>query len=196
MMDRNVNKTGQLFVVIAGFFAGQTALWIGCSGSATSAADLPRTVVTAVFLLSLAVRYWWVILMLEWPFRVGRTVLLLLVWSAAIEVATLSRNSEHWLLALAAVAMLGTVTEAYNTATKQWMVAGPRWRTEQFLRDHHAGIAAAFMGTAVLLAAWAIGVPPRDATIGVGVLVAADWVRLIEMVGRHSRLEREGTVSR
>jgi len=186
----DLNKIGQLLVVIAGFFASQTVLW----GGGAITADLSRALITSLFLIALTVRYWWVILMLEWPFRLIRTALLLLVWGAVIATAGLVHQFDQWLVALTRILLLGAMTEVYNTATMQWRIAGAPRRTAEFRRDHGVGIASATLAALVLLACRWLHLTAPIVTVVVGILVAADWARLTEMILRHERLPEEETI--
>jgi hypothetical protein len=178
-----LNKSAQLMVVVAGFFTGLALLpWNAGEGLESTL----RQAATVLFMLGLALRYWWVILLLDWPWRVIRSVLLLAVWAGVVAVAAHSRDSREWTLALMAVAWTGALTEAYNLATRQWR-RDKAALTATLFRDHVVGMAAAAAGGAALLGI-AFLVELRWQPVLVFVFVLLDWARLVEMIRRHQRL--------
>jgi len=182
--DPVLNKAAQLLVVVVGFFTAVALL--ASRGDLADWSDAARRAITLAFAIGLAVRYWWVILLLEWPFRLGRTALLLLAWSALAAVAAGTGHARPWAFALAALSAVGAATEAYNAATGQWRVRSPAL-AESLPRDHCNGLVAAALGAVALLGAGA-WLPPAPLTAAVGLMALADWGRLIEMIARHRRL--------
>src|SRR5689334_18835111 len=72
MTPEFLHKTAQLLVVIGGFYTGLALLpWNSWEDSQQTV----RLAATALFIFGLTVRYWWVILLLDWPFRIFRVVL-------------------------------------------------------------------------------------------------------------------------
>ena len=182
--DPALNKGAQPLVVVAGFFTAVALL--ASRGDPAGWSDAARRAITLAFAIGLAVRYWWVILLLEWPFRPARTALLLLAWSALAAVAAEAGQARPWAFALAALSAVGAATEAYNAATRQWAV-GPPALAESLRRDHRNGLAAAALGAVALLGAGA-WLPPVPLSAAVGLMALADWGRLVEMIARHRRL--------
>ena len=140
-----LTRIGYLAVVIAGFVAA-ASMTAGhlLAGSWTA-------IITAAFALGLAVRYWWVILILSWPVTISRVVLLLAIWGG-VDVAAASTGDVHaWAWSLVAVFLIGTVTELYNHVTRQWVVSSPAF--ERSLRsDHVRGAASAATAAAATVA--------------------------------------------
>jgi hypothetical protein len=170
-----------LTIVVVGYFATVQLLFIRAdSGSAPFA----REVVTLALTLSVAVRYWWVILLLPWPAGWFRTVLLLLAWSALPAVAVAATNPARWALAFATLSAIGCATEIYNDITRQWQV-GSEEMARSLKRDHVVGAASA--GGAAVAAVTVAIVWPAWLDLLVSLLVLADWARLIVMIRRHQR---------
>jgi hypothetical protein len=145
-----------------------------------------RLLATVLFMLGLVIRYWWVILLLDWPFRVIRVTLLLAVWLGVVLVASRSRENLEWLLTLMGVAWIGAMTEAYNLVTGQWRQGNARL-TAALYRDHIVGLVAAAAGGAGLLGVAVLAEPSLQPPL-VLLLVLIDWARLVEMIRRHQRL--------
>lgn len=181
-MNAELNKQGQLMVVVVGFFATVQLLLVQAT---TGSAPLLREGVTLALALGCAVRYWWVILVLPWPFRVVRTLLLLLAWSALPVIAMTSESAVRWGLSVAALSAIGCVTEVYNTITKQWM-AGSEPMMTRLKRDHVIGAASA--GTVTVCVVTVALLQPMWLDVLILILVLADWARLIGMVRAHRRI--------
>jgi hypothetical protein len=178
-----LHRAAQLVVVIGGFYTGVSLLpWSTCDGWERAL----RLATTALFILGLAVRYWWVILLLDWPFRVIRVALLLAVWMEVAIAACCVAESRAWVLALASVSWTGALTEAYNLASRQWQHPKAPLAATLF-RDHVVGACAACAGGTGLIGI-AIFAETELQPWLVLVLVLLDWLRLIEMVRRHQRL--------
>jgi hypothetical protein len=172
-------------VVIGGFFTALALLPWSTGNTWDGAARLLAMVLLSV---SLALRYWWVILLLDWPFRVARVFLLLAVWAEVVLAAARCGDSPGWVLALMAVSWTGAATEAYNLATGQWRHDhAPLARS--LLRDHIVGLASAVLGGVALLCIACFAEPPWHPWL-VLVLVVLDWGRLVEMIHRHQRLHK------
>ena len=180
--DVLVNKVGQLVVVLIGFFTTGLILLLQVIHGTVPAGHLA---VTFFIALGLTVRYWWVILLLEWPFRLIRTVLLLSAWSTMLLVAAMSQVDRTWVLMLAVLCGIGAATEFYNLATQQWKV-GSQVLARALRWDHLVGGVAALAAAVVLvgLSAWL----PQSLTGWVTFLALGDWARLIQMVASHRRL--------
>jgi hypothetical protein len=176
-----LNKQGQLMIVVVGFFATVLLLAMRAGDGMT---PVSRAVVTLAVAVGCAVRYWWVILLLPWPARWFRMVALLLAWSALPIVAVMSPNVVRWALALAALLAVGSITEAYNWHTRQWMV-GCEEASRSLEVDHLTGAAAAAGGTALLLLV--VFYRPQWLEFVIPLMVVADWVRLVVMIRRHQR---------
>jgi hypothetical protein len=101
-------------------------------------------------------------------------------------VASHSRESREWVLALTGVAWMGAMTEAYNLATGQWR-RGSTALTASLYRDHIVGLVAAVAGAAGLLGVAMLAEPLLQPPL-VLILVLIDWARLVEMIRRHQRL--------
>ena len=114
-----VNKVGQLTVVIVGFFSTVLILLLQAIGGTV---HVGRLAVTFLFALGLAIRYWWVILLLEWPFRIARMALLLLAWSMVAVAAAAVHVDRTWVFILSASGGIGAATEFYNLSTRQWKI--------------------------------------------------------------------------
>ncbi len=166
-------------IVVVGFFATVQLLIVQVDDGA---APIAREAVTLILALGVAVRYWWVILLLLWPARWLRTVLLLLAWSVLPVIAMTAANPVRWALALAALSAIGCMTEIYNFITKQWMV-GSEQIMRSLKRDHVHGATAAGGATVSLLAVALFRPVWLDFLIPL--MVFADWVRLIIMIHRH-----------
>jgi hypothetical protein len=185
MKSEFLHRAAQLLVVIGGFYTGLALLpWNTCNGWEQAV----RLVATALFILGLTVRYWWVILLLDWPFRVIRVVLLLAVWTEVVIAARCVAESRVWVLALASVSWTGALTEAYNLAQRQWRHHQAAL-TATLFRDHVVGAIAACAGGAGLLGIAILAETALQPWL-VLVLVLLDWGRLVEMICRHQRLLR------
>ena len=181
-----LNKLVQLMVVVLGFFVTLQLLIVQV---VSGAAPPMRAAVTLAFAVGLAVRYWWVILLLPWPARWFRMVLLLLVWSSMPVVAIASADPIHWALALTALSAMGCMTEAYNGITRQWQV-GSEEVARSLKGDHVAGAVAA--GLAIPLLLLAALFLPEWIDVLIPLMVLADWARLIAMIRRHQRFIDRG----
>lgn len=182
-MGEMLNKHGQLAIVVVGFFATLQMLVVQSTVDAASPVRLALTLSVA---LAFAVRYWWVILLLPWPFQWFRLVLILSAWSMLPLVALFTTDARRWVLALAALSAIGCVTEIFNGLTGQWRI-GSDAMMRSLNRDHNAGAAAAALATiGLVLAASAWTSPALEWLIVV--MVVADWVRLVLMIRRHERL--------
>ena len=173
-----LTRIGYLTVVIAGFVAA-ISMSAGhlASGSWTA-------IITVAFALGMAVRYWWVILLLAWPFAIPRVALLLAMWAGLDVVAANTGDERAWAWSLAMVFLIGTATELYNYATRQWVVTAPAFQ-RSLRSDHVRGAASAAIATAAMVAV--LVTSPRYAPAFAAGLAAIDWVRLAEMVRRHRR---------
>lgn len=185
-MKSELDKHAQIMIVVVGFFVTvQQLLAVG----SFSTVETVRAGVTFVLAVACAVRYWWVIMLLAWPPRAMRMVLLLSAWCALPLVARSVRDPVMWALALAALAATGLVTELYNEAAKEWRI-GSAALSRSLRRDHFIGAASAasalvaLLGVAYLRPAWLDLVVP--------VMVFGDCARLIEMIMRHQRFITEG----
>jgi hypothetical protein len=168
-----------MIVVVVGFFATVELLIVQ---AIAGTAPLLREAVTLALALGLAVRYWWVILLLPWPARWPRLVLLLLAWTALQAVVMTSPNPIRWAFALAALSAIGCMTEIYNGLTGQWRV-GSEAVARSLKGDHIVGAWAAGGAAAVLLLAALF--LPLWLDLAIPLLVATDWGRLIVMIRRH-----------
>jgi hypothetical protein len=168
-------------IVIVGFFATVQLLIFQANDGA---APLARDAITLVLALCCALRYWWVILLLSWPARWFRIVLLLLAWSALPAVAITAGNPVRWALAIAALSAIGCITEIYNGVTKQWLV-GSEEMARSLKRDHVAGATSA--GAATVLLVLVALFRPAWVDFVVPLMVLADWARLVMMIRRHQR---------
>jgi len=182
----DLGKQFQLTVVVVGFF---TTLQLLIVQEWTRPVILGRVVVTLAFSLACAIRYWWVILLLAWPARWFRTLLLLLAWSALPVTAVMVGNVVRWGLALAVLSAVGCITEIYNFITRQWSVGSAE--VSASLKSVHVIGAAAAGGAAVILAG-AIVFLPSWLDVIIPVLVIVDFARLIMMIQRHQRLIEVG----
>jgi hypothetical protein len=178
-----MHKLGQLGAVLGGFYTGLALLPWDTGGELEVGG---RVWSTALFILGLAIRYWWVVLLLDWPFRVPRVTLLLVVWGGVVHAASRTRDGRGWALALAGVALAGAITEAYNLATGQWR-RGNAELTASLHRDHVVGVISAVAGGAGLLGIAAFAEPWLQPPL-VLILILMDWARLVEMIRRHQRL--------
>jgi len=168
-------------VVVVGFFATvQLLIFQAVDG----AAPFARDAITLVLALACAVRYWWVILLLPWPARWFRMVLLLLVGSALPALAITAGNPARWAFAIAALSAIGCITEIYNGVTKQWRV-GSEEMALSLKHDHIAGATSA--GAATVLLVLVALFRPVWVDYVVPLMVLADWARLIVMIRRHQR---------
>lgn len=168
-------------IVVVGFFVPVQLLIVHASDGT---APLAREVVTLALALGCAVRYWWVILLLPWPARWFRMVLLLLAWSVMPVIAMAAANPVRWALALATLSAVGCITEVYNGITRQWMV-GSEPMVRSLKGDHISGAVSAGGATVVLLSVALLR--PVWLDILIPLMVFADWARLIMMIGRHQR---------
>ncbi len=181
-MNDELNKHGQLMVVVVGFFA---TLYLLIAQVTTGNASPLRAGVIFALALACAVRYWWVILLLPWPFRLGRSVLLLLAWSALPIIAATAGQTFRWGVSVAAFSAIGFLTEIYNSVLQQWMTGSDEMKAS-LKRDHTVGAASAATASfAILVVAF---VQPLWLDVLILAMVLADWARLIEMVRRHQRL--------
>ena len=183
----SLHKLAQLMVVVGGFYTGLAVLPWDVGGDLEGCL---RLIGTVLFILGLAVRYWWVILLLDWPFRVPRVTLLLVMWGGVVFAASRAREDRDWVLALAAVAWAGALTEAYNLATGQWR-HGNTALAASLYRDHIIGVVAAVAGGAGLLGIAILAEPWLQPSL-VLILVLFDEARLVEMIRRHQRLLNDG----
>jgi len=178
-MNTTLEKVAQLMVVVCGFFA---TVLVAIAMGATRMVSPARTAIVLALALALAVRYWWVILLLAWPTRWPRMVLLVLAWTAVSIIAATAVDPHRWALALAALSVIGCATEVYNGVTRQWLI-GSEVMTRSLRRDHVIGAISAGVAAVVFVAAGAL--VPAELDVVVAVLVVADWVRLIAMIHRH-----------
>lgn len=156
---------------------------------AISAAHYPGSAmasgVTIAFALGLAVRYWWVIRLLPWPFTVPRITLLIAMWAAVDAVALNAGDPAAWAWSFVIVFVIGAATELYNYATRQWAVGSPAF--ERSLRTEHVrGAASAVIAAGATATMIVTGMSYTPALLAALVLI--DWLRLAEMVRRHRRL--------
>jgi hypothetical protein len=179
----SVHKFGQLCAVLGGFYTGLAILPWDTGGDLEVGG---RMLAMLLFILGLAVRYWWVVLLLDWPFRLPRVTLLLVVWGGVVCAASGTRDGRGWALALAGVAFAGAITEAYNLATGQWR-HGNAALTASLYRDHIVGVISAVAGGAGLLVIAIFAEPWLQPPL-VLILILTDWARLVEMIRRHQRL--------
>ena len=179
-MNNSLNKQGQLFVIIAGFF---TTVYFLLTQSAPDPELFTRGLITLIFALACTARYWWVILLLDWPFRVARMLLLLLAWCALPMAALNVRDAHVWAVSLAGFSAIGALTEIYNGLTGQWR-KGSEAMTQSLKYDHMIGSIAATIVFIVLVIV-AQRCMPRTIEWLVGAIVAGDWIRLILMIRRH-----------
>jgi hypothetical protein len=182
-VNEPLNKHGQLLVIVVGYFA--TLLFLiaqAANGSVTPV----RALLTLLVALACAVRYWWVVLLLPWPFHWFRLLLILSAWSLLPVIAISATDARRWAFALATLSAIGCLTEIFNGLTGQWRVGSPTM-TASLKRDHVFGAATAVAAAGILFAAGAIAVPPIIDRVVV-VLVIADWGRLVWMIRRHQRL--------
>jgi len=178
-VNTTLEKVAQLMIVVSGFFATVlVAIAMGATGMVSPA----RTAIVLTLALGLAVRYWWVILLLAWPTRWPRMVLLLLAWTAVALIAATAVDPHRWALALAALSVIGCATEVYNGVTRQWLV-GSEAMTRSLRRDHVIGAVSA--GVAAIIFAAAGALIPAELDVVVAVLVVVDWARLVAMIHRH-----------
>jgi hypothetical protein len=176
-------------IVVVGFFATLQLLIVQ---AAQGNAPLARETVTLALAVGCAVRYWWVILLLPWPARWFRTVLLLLAWSALPLVAMMAASPVRWALALAALSAIGCITEVYNDITGQWRV-GSEEVAQSIKADHVFGaVSSGGAGAAILLVAF---LRPAWLDTLIPLMVLADWVRLIMMINRHQRFINLGQLT-
>jgi hypothetical protein len=185
-MRESLDKHGQLAVVVVGFFA---TVQLTATGSGVDAASSARLALTLALALALAVRYWWVVLLLPWPFHWFRLVLILLAWSTLPFTATRTTDARHWVLALAMLSAVGFVTEVFNGLTGQWRI-GSEAMMRSLKRDHVTGAAASALVAAILVPVSKRFTSPALERL-VLVMVVADWARLVVMIRRHQRLLAE-----
>ena len=181
-VDCDLNKTGQLIVIAAGFFATVALLFIRASGDFFTA----KPILTFFIALACLVRYWWVVLLLEWPFRIVRCCLLVLVWCALSFAAANVGDENRWIIGLIGLTSIGALTEIYNFCTGQWKT-GPEVLTHSLKRAHIQGAASAVLVTVILIVC--ARSPLRElSTAIVGSFTVADWLRLVLMIRRHRGL--------
>lgn len=178
----STEKIAQLLVVVVGFFATVQLAIV-----ATVAGTVPwwREGIVLLLTLALAVRYWWVILLLAWPTRWPRIALLLLAWTIPPVIAVCAGNLTRWAIAIAALAVAGCATEIYNGVMRQWMI-GSDEMTRSLRRDHVVGATSAAIAAALLVIVAALY--PMWLEIVIPAMVLVDWMRLIVMIRRHQRL--------
>jgi hypothetical protein len=176
-------------IVVVGFFATVLLLTVQAfQGNA----PIVREAVTFALVAGCAIRYWWVILLLPWPARWFRMLLLLLAWSALPVVAMTVTSPVRWALAVAALSVIGCMTEVYNGITGQWRIGSEEMARS--LKDDHVlgavsagGAAAAILLVAFLRASWL--------DILIPLMVLADWARLIMMIHRHQGFIDKGQLT-
>jgi len=175
-------------VIVVGFFTTIQLLLVTTAGASVPPA---RVLLTVAVALACAVRYWWVILLLPWPFRWFRLVLILSAWCALPLVATAMPDARRWVFALALLSGIGCATEVYNGIAGQWRI-GSEAMSRSLKWDHVSGAAIAAGATVILVSAGlALGPPALDRLLLV--MVLADWSRLVMMIRRHQRfLTTEG----
>jgi hypothetical protein len=154
-----------------------------------SAAHAPpahgRAAATILLALELAIRFRYVIALLEWPPSPMRIVLLAGFWVGLVNMARQADDAAAWTVAAAMLFSVGVAIEVHNLVTRQWALGSPAFQ-RSLRNDILRGIAAATFATiAVLLVGREA---PQWAAPFVGLLVAADALRLTEMVMRHRRL--------
>jgi hypothetical protein len=181
-MDESVNKGGQLTVVALGFFVTVAFLIMEVGSGALST----RILLTLIVALAFAVRYWWAVLVLPWPFQWFRLVLMLFAWTLLPLVASSVGNSQHWVLVLAALSAVGFVTEVFGWVSEQWRVGSPEM-TRSLKRQHAVGAAAAGVAAIILLTSARVWTSPALEWL-VLAIAAADWVRLVVMIRRYERM--------
>jgi hypothetical protein len=188
-MRESLNKQGQLAVVIVGFFATVQVL----AAQLGVGAPFTRVLLTLIIALAFAVRYWWVILILPWPFQWFRLALILSAWTLLPFIGSFTSDVRHWVLGLAALSAVGFVTEVFGWLTEQYRVGSPEM-TRSLKREHVWGAAAAGV-TAVVLGVVASIWTPQALEWFVLALVVADWVRLIMMIRRYDRMPTMGAAT-
>jgi hypothetical protein len=174
------NRQGQLFVVAAGFIA---TLILLVGRILNDAAPPIRVVLTLTFAIACALRYWWVIELLPWPFRWTRLLLLVAAWVALPIIALWTSDAQRWVFALAALSAIGAATEVYNGLTEQWKV-GSDAMTQSLKRDHISGAIMAAVSAVALIAAGMVFTPTILDRL-VLAMVIADCARLLLMIRRH-----------
>jgi hypothetical protein len=183
VVNEPLNKYGQLLIIIVGYFATLLVLIL----QTTNGTVLPvRAVLSLLVALACAVRYWWVILLLPWPFHWLRLVLILSAWSLLPVVAVTETDARRWVLALALLSAIGCATEIFNGVTGQWRVGSPSM-TASLKRDHISGAVTAAVAAGTLFAAGLVATPSVIDRLVVA-LILADWIRLVWMIRRHQRL--------
>jgi hypothetical protein len=187
--DSSLEKVAQLLVVVAGFFV---TVQLAIVATVAGAAPPWREGVVLLLALALAIRYWWVILLLAWPTRWPRILLLLLAWAAPPVIAVTAGNAARWAIAIAALSIVGCATEIYNGVTRQWVV-GSEEMTRSLRGDHVSGAISTAVAAALLVIVAALR--PAWLDVLIPVMVLADWVRLIVMIERHQRFLTEETVA-
>jgi hypothetical protein len=182
-VNEPLNKYGQLLVIVVGYFATVLILIVrAADGSVTPV----RALLSLLVALACAVRYWWVVLLLPWPFHWFRLVLILSAWSLLPVMAITATDARRWAFALAILSAIGCVTETFNGVTGQWRVGSPSM-TASLRRDHVSGAVTAAAAAGILFAAGTVATPSIIDRLVV-VLVIADWIRLVWMIRRHQRL--------
>jgi len=188
-LNQSLNKQAELMIVVVGFFATVQLLIVQ---AVQGNAPLVREAVTLALAAGCAVRYWWVILLLPWPARWFRMLLLLLAWSALPAVAMMATSPVRWAFALAALSAIGCMTEVYNGITGQWRV-GSEDVARSLKADHVFGaVSAGAAAAAVLLVA---SLTPSWLDVLIPLMVIADWARLIMMIRRHQRFIDQGQLT-
>jgi hypothetical protein len=174
-MPESLNKAGQLIIIVVGFFVTVAFLIMGTPNA--------RTVLTLIVALAFAVRYWWAVLVLPWPFQWFRLVLILLAWTVLPFVASSMDNVQRWVLELAALSAVGFVSEVFGLLSEQWRVGSPEM-TRSLRREHISGAAAAGIAAIVLLIAAQVWTSPALEWLVLAMAVA-DWARLVLMIQRY-----------
>jgi hypothetical protein len=179
-MSHGRNRQGQLLIVATGSIA--TLAILGARMLSGAAPPL-RATVTFTLTAACALRYWWVIGLLPWPFRWTRLLLIVAAW-VALPVIALSTNDAHrWVFALVALSAIGAATEVFNGVTGQWRV-GSEAMTESLKRDHASGAVAGAASAAILIGAGMVLTPTTVDRL-VLAMVIADCARLTFMIRRH-----------
>jgi hypothetical protein len=188
-MRESLNKQGQLGVVVVGFFATVQVL----VGQLRADASSYRVVLMLLVVLACAVRYWWVILTLPWPFQWFRLTLILCAWTSLPFIAWYVPDVRRWVLGLAALSAIGCVTELFGWRTEQWRVGSPEM-TRSLKREHVSGATATGVAAVILLIAARFWESPELEWL-VFAMVFADWIRLVLMIRRYERMPITGTAS-
>jgi hypothetical protein len=189
MTRDDLNKQGQLAVVVIGFFSAVQILAV----QTTLGESAPRAALTLVIAVALAVRYWWAILLLPWPFHWFRLVLLLLAWVLPSFSAHLVADAWRWILSLAALSAVGCLTEVFGWSTEQWKV-GSREMTRALKREHVSGAIGAGLVAVTLFVAGSIWTSPALEWV-VLTLAVVDWIRLVLTIRRYEGMHMENVAT-